>query len=53
METDGKRQCRLNILHGILRGEQAIVDGRTLSHKQARQKLKKWLIASKPLTKPY
>lgn len=34
---------RMKILEGIARGEKAILEGRVLSHAQAKDKLKKWL----------
>lgn len=34
---------RMNILEGIAKGERAILEGRTLSHAQAKEKLNKWL----------
>ena len=36
-------QRRTTILKGINRGEKAILEGRTLSHEQARVKMHKWL----------
>ncbi len=36
-------QQRLAILEGISRGERAIVEGRTYSQAEARDKMKKWL----------
>lgn len=36
-------QRRMQILEGIARGEQAIRDGRTCSHEEAQEKMKKWL----------
>jgi len=36
-------QNRLRILEGIARGERAIQDGRTSTHIQAKQRLKRWL----------
>ena len=34
---------RMKILEGIAKGERAILEGRTLSHPHAKEKLKKWL----------
>ena len=34
---------RMKILEGIAKGERAILEGRTLSHAQAKEKFKKWL----------
>lgn len=36
-------QERMQILEGIAKGEQAIREGRTLSHDAAKEKLAKWL----------
>ncbi|RVU85486.1 type II toxin-antitoxin system Phd/YefM family antitoxin [Leucothrix sargassi] len=36
-------QQRLKLLEGIARGEKAIAEGRTLSQKQAKEKMSKWL----------
>jgi prevent-host-death family protein len=36
-------QNRLRLLEGIARGERAIQEGRTLTHAQAKQRLKRWL----------
>lgn len=38
-----KLQSKLRLLEGIARGEKAIEDGRTLSHKQAKAKMARWL----------
>ena len=34
---------RMQILEGIAKGEQAIRDGHTFTHAEAKEKLKKWL----------
>lgn len=34
---------RMKILEGIAKGERAILEGRTLSHADAKEKFKKWL----------
>ena len=34
---------RIKLLEGIARGEMAIDDGRTLTHKQARSRMSRWL----------
>ena len=34
---------RMKLLEGIARGERAILEGRVLTHAQAKEKLKKWL----------
>jgi prevent-host-death family protein len=36
-------QRRMAILEGIARGESAALEGRTLSHDEAKTKMKKWL----------
>ncbi|MFC1236195.1 type II toxin-antitoxin system Phd/YefM family antitoxin [Vibrio sp. F74] len=36
-------QNRLSIFEGIARGERALIDGKTLSHKEAKDKMSKWL----------
>ena len=36
-------QRRMSVLEGIARGEQAISEGRTASHAQARTRLGRWL----------
>ena len=34
---------RIRILEGIARGEKAIREGKTLTHRQAKEKMKRWL----------
>ncbi|MGB1799241.1 MAG: type II toxin-antitoxin system Phd/YefM family antitoxin [Gammaproteobacteria bacterium] len=36
-------KSRMEILEGIARGETAILEGRTVSHTQAKEKMSKWL----------
>lgn len=36
-------QNRLTLLEGIARGEKAILEKRVLSHRQARQRMARWL----------
>jgi len=36
-------QSRLRLLEGIARGEKAIQEGRTVTHEQAKARLKRWL----------
>ena len=36
-------QDRMVILEGIARGERAILDGRTLTHAEAKGRMQKWL----------
>lgn len=38
-----QQQQRIALLEGIARGEQAIQQGRTLSHSEAKDKLARWL----------
>ena len=38
---------RLEVLEGIARGERALVEGRVVSHAQARRRLKRWLAPSR------
>ena len=37
------QQARMHILEGIARGERAVQEKRTLTHEQARKRLKRWL----------
>jgi prevent-host-death family protein len=43
VETWQAMQQRLGILEGIARGEQALAEGRSVSHAQAKQRLGRWL----------
>ena len=36
-------QNRLRVLDGIVRGERAVLEGRTYSEDEAKQKMRKWL----------
>ena len=36
-------QRRMTLLEGIARGEKAIEEGRSLTHKQAKQRMSRWL----------
>lgn len=47
-ETYGAMQERLSILDGIARGDQALVEGRTFAHAQARRCMSRWLDAFCP-----
>ena len=42
-ETVGSLQARVSMLRGLLQGEKAVEEGRTLSHGQARMRMAKWL----------
>ena len=37
-------QDRMRILEGIARGERAILERRTVTHAQAKRRMKKWLV---------
>lgn len=37
------QQVRMHILEGIARGERAVQEKRTLTHDQARKRMKRWL----------
>ena len=46
MKTDANYEYlvkRIKLLEGIAKGEQAILEGRILTHEKAKKKLKKWL----------
>lgn len=43
VETYQLMQQRMTILEGIARGEQAIAEGRTTTHAQAKKRLARWL----------
>ncbi|MFN3310681.1 MAG: type II toxin-antitoxin system prevent-host-death family antitoxin [Thermomonas sp.] len=43
VETYQLMQQRMAILEGIARGEQAIAEGRTATHVQAKKRLARWL----------
>lgn len=43
VETYQLMQQRMTILEGIARGEQAIADGRLVTHAQAKTRLARWL----------
>jgi prevent-host-death family protein len=36
-------QKRMRVLEGIARGQKAIQEGRTLSHSEAKKRMKRWL----------
>jgi len=42
-ETFENFHRRMTLLEGIARGEKAIKEGRSLSHKQAKQHMSRWL----------
>ena len=43
VETYELMQQRMNVLEGIARGEQAIAEGRVITHDQAKARLARWL----------
>jgi len=43
VQTFEVMQRRMEILEGVARGEKAIREGRTLTSKQARAKMRQWL----------
>ena len=43
VNTYQRLEKRMRILEGIARGETAILDGRTLSHSEAKRRMKRWL----------
>ncbi|HEX3249903.1 MAG TPA: type II toxin-antitoxin system Phd/YefM family antitoxin [Pyrinomonadaceae bacterium] len=43
VETFESLQRRMALLEGIARGEQAIEGGRSLTHRQAKQRMSRWL----------
>ena len=43
VETFELLQRRMTLLEGIARGEQAIEDGRTVTHAEARRRMERWL----------
>ena len=43
VETYQLMQQRMAVLEGIARGEQAVAEGRTVSHEQAKKRLARWL----------
>jgi len=43
VETYETLQQRMSLLEGIARGEKAVEEGRTLSHAQAKKRMKRWM----------
>ena len=43
VQSYNDQQRRMQILEGIARGERAFQGGRTLSHDQAKKRMKRWL----------
>ena len=43
VETFETLQCRMTLIACIARGEKAIEEGRSLTHKQAKRKMSRWL----------
>jgi len=46
VESFEAMERRVAVLEGIARGERALEDGRTLTHRQARTRMKRWLGSS-------
>ena len=43
VESYEQLQRRMKLLEGIARGEQAVNEGRTLSHEEAQSRMSRWL----------
>lgn len=43
VQTFDEMQKRLSLLEGIARGEKAILEGRVIPHKEAKQRMARWL----------
>jgi len=43
VETFETLQRRMTLLEGIARGEKAVEEGRSLTHKQAKRRMSRWL----------
>lgn len=43
VETYETLQHRMSLLEGIARGEKAVEEGRTLTHAQAKKRMRRWL----------
>lgn len=43
VQTFDEMQTRLTLLEGIARGEKAILEGRVVSHQDARRRMARWL----------
>lgn len=43
VETFEAQQRRIRLLEGIARGEKAVEDGRTVSHREAKKRMARWL----------
>ena len=43
VETFETLQRRITLLEGIARGEKAVEEGRTVTHKQAKRRMARWL----------
>jgi prevent-host-death family protein len=43
VETYDRLMERMSLLEGIARGERAVEEGRTLSHKEAEARMSRWL----------
>jgi len=49
VETYEALQRRMNLLEGIVRGEKAVEEGRTLTHAQAKNRMNRWLKSFGPI----
>ena len=43
VSTYERMEARITLLEGIARGERAIEEGRTVSHTEAKKRMKRWL----------
>lgn len=43
VESFRRMQERMGVLEGIARGEMAVAQGRTVSHEEAKDRLRRWL----------
>jgi prevent-host-death family protein len=43
VESFERQRARLSLLEGIARGERAVQEGRVLTHRQAKRRMKRWL----------
>ena len=44
VQTFDEQRSRIEVLEGIARGERAIQEKRTVSHEQAKKRMKRWLV---------
>jgi prevent-host-death family protein len=43
VETFERREKRMELLEGLARGEKAFSEGRVFSHREAKERMKRWL----------